>query len=157
MDIGKLPFAALLTRQGKIHCGATVIANRFLLTAAHCVDGFELGHLRAFMGHGTMKNIDKAIIHNHYNDETYNHDIALLQMESPIEFGATIAPVCLPLDKRDPTGKKGTVVGWGDTSEDGNPSSMPRHANVTIHTKRQCKNMRYESHTISKNMVRAIL
>jgi Trypsin len=156
MDIGQLPFIALITKQGKIHCGATVIADRFLLTAAHCVDDFELGHLRALMGQAAMKNIDEAIIHIHYNNKTLDHDIALLKLESPISFGNTIAPVCLPLSKRDPTGKNGTVVGWGKISEDGSPSSMPRYANVTIHTRRQCKNMSYESHKISKNMVRSI-
>jgi secreted trypsin-like serine protease len=156
MDIGQLPFAALITKEGKIHGGATVIADQFLLTAAHCVYMVKLDQLRAFMGHGAMKNINKAIIHKHYNDTTLNNDIALLKLESPIYFGATIAPVCLPLSKRDPTGN-GTVVGWGKTSEVESPTSMPRYANVTIHTRRQCKNMSYESHDISKNMVRSIL
>jgi secreted trypsin-like serine protease len=147
----------MITWQGKFHCGATVIADRFLLTAAHCVDGVELGHLRVFMGHAAMKNIEKAIIHTGYNNKTSDNDIALLQLESSVEFGATIAPVCLPLDKHYLGGMQGSVVGWGFTSEGGSPSSRAKHANVRIYTSKQCRNTRYASHEISNNMVSTYL
>jgi hypothetical protein len=56
------------------------------------------------MGHAAMRSIEEAIIHGSYNAITYDHDIALLRLNAPVEFGSTIAPVCLPLYKRDPTG-----------------------------------------------------
>ncbi len=48
----------------------------------------------------------------------YN-DVAILTMDKPVEFSATIAPVCLPsVDTKDLfVDKEAVVVGWGALQE----------------------------------------
>lgn len=39
------PWMALLMYDGKFYCGATLISNKYVLTASHCVDGCVTGKL----------------------------------------------------------------------------------------------------------------
>lgn len=36
----EFPWMVALSRKGKFYCGATLITQRHLLTAAHCVEGY---------------------------------------------------------------------------------------------------------------------
>lgn len=40
------PWLAGLYRQGKIYCGASIISRNYLLTAAHCLEGFASADIR---------------------------------------------------------------------------------------------------------------
>lgn len=66
-----------------------------------------------------MRAVSAIIRHRSFDQNTYNHDIALLKLRKPIQFNKNIMPVCLPTDNADPSGKTGIAVGWGRTSEGG--------------------------------------
>jgi secreted trypsin-like serine protease len=42
----ELPWVAGLFKQNKLYCGATIVTNKYLLTAAHCVSNFEPHEIR---------------------------------------------------------------------------------------------------------------
>ena len=44
--------------------------------------------------------IERIFIHNHYNDDNVEFDIALLKLAEPLDL-STFIPICLP--KRDST------------------------------------------------------
>lgn len=46
----------------------------------------------------------------------YN-DIAILTLDSPVQFSQQIRPVCLPGASSDYTGRTATVIGWGSLRE----------------------------------------
>lgn len=62
------------------------------------------------------KQVKRMIIHRNYNQDTFENDIALLELESPFEIQPHIVPICLPEDVEDFIGRMGHVAGWGKLS-----------------------------------------
>lgn len=63
------------------------------------------------------KAIARKVVHPKYNFFTYEFDLALVKLDSPLEFAAHIAPICLPgtddlLIGRNATGKLWSIF-WG--------------------------------------------
>jgi secreted trypsin-like serine protease len=59
------------------------------------------------------KNVRRVIVHRQYDPATFANDLALLELESPVEFDEHVVPICMPHDKEDFTGRMATVTGWG--------------------------------------------
>lgn len=101
-----------------------------------------------------QRAVSAIIRHRNFDQNTYNHDIALLRLRKPVTFTKGIQPICLPRESIDPSGKTGTVVGWGRTSEGGSLPGILQHVNVPVLTLEQCRGMKYRSSRITPNMVR---
>uniref|UniRef100_A0A4W5N2I5 Peptidase S1 domain-containing protein n=1 Tax=Hucho hucho TaxID=62062 RepID=A0A4W5N2I5_9TELE len=108
--MGERPWQ-LLTKQPK-RGGASLISDRWAITAAHVVDGYEESTLT-----------EKIIIHPDFmkgiaGDERTNYDnnIALIRMSSRVKLGPNVLPICLlEADGGFKEGQQGTVSGWGGT------------------------------------------
>ncbi|XP_037696384.1 prothrombin [Choloepus didactylus] len=136
-DVGMAPWQVMLFRKSpqELLCGASLISDRWVLTAAHCLlyppwdKNFTENELLVRIGkhhrtkyeRGTEKisMLDKIHIHPRYNwRDNLDRDIALLKLKKPITFNDHIHPVCLP--DRDTVarllqaGYKGRVTGWGN-------------------------------------------
>lgn len=55
----------------------------------------------------------RVIANRGYNPATFENDLAILELESPVQFDAHIVPICMPDDDADFTGQMATVTGWG--------------------------------------------
>lgn len=66
----------------------------------------------------------RKAVHPKYNFFTYEHDLALVQMEEPIKFLPHISPICLPGNDDLLIGETATVTGWGRLSEHGRLPSV---------------------------------
>lgn len=66
--------------------------------------------------------------------------MAILTLESPVEFTETISPVCLPQKCMDVkfVGRSVTAMGWGDTKEKGTNSDYLRSASFNVISKAKC-------------------
>ena len=52
-----------------------------------------------------------------FNPKTFNNDIALVELTSPVVLSDRVTPVCLPSDVDPPTGSPCLVAGWGSLFE----------------------------------------
>lgn len=59
------------------------------------------------------KNVKRVIVHRQYDAATFENDIALLELESPVTYDQHIVPICMPDDDDDFTGRMASVTGWG--------------------------------------------
>ncbi|XP_042880141.1 serine protease filzig-like [Penaeus japonicus] len=125
--INEFPWQVALVYRNKFFCGGSLISDRHILTAAHCVFGsFSAGidRLRVSLGDHDLstKNESNHIVGKvkhihwnlHYNPHSTIHDIALMELEEPVTFRYGISAVKLPSDLDDLyEGENATVSGWG--------------------------------------------
>jgi secreted trypsin-like serine protease len=93
-----------------------------VLTAAHCQPQ-QTGALSVLLGvtdsdnpnspHAVTKGVRRVIRHPQFNPRSYENDIAILELDSPVQFQPNIVPICLPNLKETFVGKKGFVTGMG--------------------------------------------
>ncbi|KAJ8682240.1 hypothetical protein QAD02_018032 [Eretmocerus hayati] len=159
----KYPWLARLVYDGKFHCGASLLNNDYVITAAHCVRKLQRSKIRIILGDhdqfvtsdgkAVMRAVGAVIRHKNFDTESYNHDVALLRLRKPVPFTKTVRPVCLPTRGSDPEGKSGTVVGWGRTKEGGMLSGVLQEVSVPILSLDQCRKMKYRANRISDYMM----
>ncbi|RKT84654.1 Trypsin [Saccharopolyspora antimicrobica] len=111
------PFMASLQIPGepRFHCGATLIDEEWLLTAAHCVDSFEAGQLTTRIGSpdrtsgGEERRIAEKIVHpDHRKEFLAQYDFALLKLDRPVDL-----PTVAIAESAQPPGKDVRAIGWG--------------------------------------------
>lgn len=135
-------------------CGSTLISNRFVLTAAHCVaheksrrpiDGdslllyFGKTNLKKWNGPEQDAKIERILIHPDYNYESFFADVALLKLKADVKYDNFVRPACLwsfDEDYKVLINKVGFVPGWGYNerglvSEDLSFAQMPVVAHET--------------------------
>uniref|UniRef100_A0A671TSG2 ST14 transmembrane serine protease matriptase n=1 Tax=Sparus aurata TaxID=8175 RepID=A0A671TSG2_SPAAU len=127
-------------------CGASIISNKWLLSASHCfVTSNPANHVASnwqtysgmqdqYKQDGVQRRPLKRIIsHPDYSQMTFDYDIALLELSEPLEFTNTIQPICLPSHSHIfPAGMSCWVTGWGALREGGQKAQVLQKASVKI-------------------------
>lgn len=64
--------------------------------------------------HIFMLKVKRVVIHKDYKAPTFENDIAILELETPIERQPHVVPICMPKDNNEEfLGRMGIVTGWG--------------------------------------------
>ncbi|XP_074033997.1 trypsin-like [Leptinotarsa decemlineata] len=145
-----------LQHQNEHFCGATLIASRWALTSAKCVN-LHPTDLTARAG-STSRSLDGQILivvnatpHPDYNEITHDSDIAVIQFNE--DFNHTLA-FARGLPYKNPDIEEFSpinIVGWGQTKVDGSYPDTLQMAQILSMSRENCQSA-YPSTVINLNM-----
>merc|ERR1711936_517144 len=154
-------------------CGGSLIASKYVLTAAHCVtygdDNRKASMVELYLGdhdktiseqtclkQKTFKvRKEKIIVHENYVYEEDNngdiirqeHDIALLELDEEVDL-RHYTPVCLPRKDEADQVRRALALGWGD---DGMGGENDKLNSVEVGALRASENGQYLINLISED------
>ena len=149
-DISEYPWQAAISVSANngfyYACGASVIHEYWILTAAHCVeeDGdvanpedvtVTVGTTYDSGSGGQDYEVEEVISHSSYSGG--DNDIALLKTKEPIQFNDDVKPISIICSNQVSAGAQDvgvmtTVTGWGNTSQGGQGSDILQYIEVPI-------------------------
>ncbi|XP_047531810.1 chymotrypsin-1-like [Vanessa atalanta] len=128
---------------GLDNCGAAIISNTWILTAAHCVDNVQPSRKNyVWVGGETFANsikvpYNKVIIHEEYQkmEGLPVHDVALIKLSKPLQFSKKVQAIKLP--SRPTSNSRVVFVGRGK-DETGKISKHLQKVDLVRLTTEQC-------------------
>ncbi|KAI2667855.1 Serine protease 56 [Labeo rohita] len=147
--LGSWPWLVNLRLDGALMCGGVLVDSSWVLTAAHCFAGSRSeSYWTAVVGEFDLTKTDpdeqlmkvnRIITHPKFNPKTFNNDIALVELSSPVILSERVTPVCLPSDLDPPAGTPCLVAGWGSLYEDGPSADVVMEAKVPLLSQTTCR------------------
>ncbi|XP_035171335.1 ovochymase-1 isoform X2 [Oxyura jamaicensis] len=151
------PWHAALNFLGDYQCSGVVISPTWLLTAAHCVQLSNKplhwtvtagDHDRALReSTEQVRQIKTIVVHPHFDMVSYDYDIALVQLDIPLEYNAAVRPVCLPNSTETLSSSSLCAASaWGIIEEDGSQAKRLQQMQVPVLENEICERNYYFGH-----------
>ncbi|KAF4524045.1 hypothetical protein B566_EDAN018121 [Ephemera danica] len=142
----EFPWVVALQRRNKFYCGATLISKRHLITAAHCMQGFNIKEITAYLGVHSRSRLQNAVsagiksvkIYPKFDIFSFNNDIAIIELDRHLA---------------DYSGQNAVVSGWGRIGERNITSIELRKVSVPVMSLSDCRKTDYGASRITENMI----
>nr|AAD17492.1 chymotrypsin 2 [Anopheles aquasalis] len=125
-------------------CGGSILNERWILTAAHCLKEKDAADLEVLAGTNSLKEggqryrVDRLFSHSRYNRPQFHNDIGLVHLASPIQFSSKVQSIeysehALPANVTVRLTGLGLLDVWGPT-----PTQLQTYDLLTLSNK-ECK------------------
>ncbi|XP_065367787.1 trypsin beta-like [Calliphora vicina] len=157
--IDSYPYQVSIRLFGSHICGGSIVNNRVVITAAHCIYSF-LGASAYSVQYGTtvvggdnnVVLVERIIKNENYDSSVINNDVALIFLASDIPYSATAKPIQLASEEPAP-GTPAVVSGWGTLTEGGSAASILQQVSVEIVARPECQEKYSDVNQITDKMV----
>lgn len=136
---------------GRAFCGGSLINNKFILTAGHCMIKQDATTFHVVLGENDITSpsaqsvfgVSRVFTHPLFSGPpNYANDLTLVELERTVDLSARRTPVCLPRSTSAvyPTSRFGylMVAGWGLLQEKGRQPKTLIEADVIQRSSAYC-------------------
>ncbi|XP_073993117.1 trypsin-1-like isoform X2 [Rhodnius prolixus] len=159
VNVQKYPWFAVLVRRGNtfenasVSCGATLIDEYHLVTAAHCYSDENLArNCGAFVVFFQLQNrcngkfeaavdVEDCFVNRRFHYNTMLNDIALIKLKRKIYYQPVFLPRSVNHQERliANYGRRAEIIGYGVTEPEGKEPCVLQSAYVQIFSRRYCE------------------
>ncbi|CAO1321100.1 unnamed protein product [Diamesa serratosioi] len=144
-NLGQIPWQVSLRTTGNFHfCGASIIADRWVLSAAHCTIGRAQTSVNVVVGTvllnsgGVVIRSSRIVNHPSYNANTIANDVSVVQTATAMIMNANVR--IIPMGSASAGGGlSAQVSGWGGTTTGGSAPNQLQVLTVTTLTNADCR------------------
>ncbi|XP_053692577.1 venom serine protease 34-like [Sabethes cyaneus] len=154
--INEFPMMAALVdiRTRAVFCGAVIVAERYALTTAYCLQGRTIRETALLVGDHDLSTgaetmyaqlyvVAEFLKHPGFTMHPIENDIALLRTVQPIQYNPGVGPVCLPWKYRhqDFDGAVVEACGWGNLDFGGPQSEVLQKVSLDVISNQHCSEL----------------
>ncbi|XP_017782890.1 PREDICTED: trypsin-7-like [Nicrophorus vespilloides] len=159
VNIEDYPYQLSLLYYGSHICGASIISEKFAVTAAHCTDGSSAKDLSVRAGSsikgsgGVVVQVKTVYQNPQYDAWNIDYDITVLELAESLSLGSGINTIPLPKFLQPvPAGAEAVCSGWGALKEGGSSPSQLQAVKVNIVDNEECQEA-YGSNPVTDRMI----
>ncbi|XP_016529116.1 acrosin [Poecilia formosa] len=164
---GAWPWQASIQFLGTHFCGGTIISSKWIVSAAHCYHNYiwHSSFLTVLVGitmlskpgpQSQRRGVKNVIIHENYDFNSSNNDVALLMLKSPLVFTNYIQPCCVPMSMNHQVALNLSncfITGWGSINYKGGAVDMLQEAELELIETFRCNQRHWYNGLITENML----
>jgi secreted trypsin-like serine protease len=145
---GARPWQVQISVSGMHHCGGSLVALDWVLTAGHCVEGRSPSDFRLVLGEHD-RSVAEGVEQTRFADRIEMHpdyvwsggvphnDVALLHLTEPATPNTRVKLI-RPAVSNDGASQTASISGWGYTFPSSGPSTLLMEAPLPIATNAAC-------------------
>lgn len=158
---GSWPWQVQLLYFGSHYCGGALLTDQWIVTAAHCLDqNVDPADWELSFGSYKKREADtfsqtyavtQIILHDGYNENNNNNDIALMKIEGRVTMNDRVQTICLPI--AEPAHQEICyATGWGSTKGSGGDGAL-KQVDLPVVVNDVCNSEEYLDGRVNDNMI----